>query len=211
MDYSFLRNLTLVDTGRIRQPKEKNPKGLSVRVFTNGEVYPSEELVKKYNLEFVDKDSEAPANGIDVVDSIEWTPLASQPRVILFGITPKSNKKVDLFASGRHNEDGTPKNSVLTQGAPSESLLSLVRSMGYITGDQKYVDLVILEEYPITTKDNLAYIPKVIERGVNKGEKTYERREAVTFYPVTTSEEFEKSKTTTQDTIVVNATVSETV
>lgn len=192
MDFSFLTNLTLVDTGRMRQPKERNPKGMSVRIYANGEVYPSEELVKKYYLEYINKDSTEKANGIDVVDSSEWTPLAGKPRMILFGVTPKSEAKVDLFKTCRFNDDNTPKSSVVSQGATSEILLELVRSMGYITDQQKYVDLVLLEQYPITPKDGLSFIPKTVESGTKKGERTYERRENVTYYPVVTSEEYEK-------------------
>lgn len=195
MDYSFLTHLTLVDTGRIRQPKERNPKGLTVRVFANGEVYPSEELVKKYNLEYVNKESTEAAFGIDVVDSSEWTPMANQPRVLLFGFTPKSEVKIDLFGSCKFNEDGSPKAQVLTQGPVSETLVELVRSMGFLTEEQKYVDLTILEQYPVSTKDGLAYIPKTVRKGERKGEKTYERRENVKFFPVVTTEEFERMNT----------------
>jgi hypothetical protein len=195
MDYSFLSNLTLVDTGRMRQPKEKNPAGMTVRVYANGEIYPSKELVEKYKLEYVNRESTEKANGIDVVDSTEWTPMATQPRMILFGITPKTEPKVDLFGSCKFNDDGSPKSSVMTQGAASEELLNLTRSLGFLTPEQKYVDLVLLEQYPINTKDGLAYIPKTVSRGPKKGEKDYERRENVTFYTVLTTEEFEKQKT----------------
>lgn len=207
MDYNFLVNLTIIDNGRLRTPKEKNPTGMSVRIYANGEVYPSAELVKKYNLEFVNSDSTEKANGIDVIDSLEWAPLANQPRMILFGITPKIEPKVDLFGTCRYNPDNTPKSSVMNQGATSESLLGLVRSLGFITDEQKYVDLVLLERYPINPKDGISHIPKVVERGERKGEKTYERRDGVTFYPVTTSEEFEKmnTSTTVQEENTVNA------
>lgn len=197
MDYSFLSNLTLVDTDRLRAPKEKNPTGMTVRVYANGEVYPSKELTEKYELEYVNRDSTEKANGIDVIDSTEWTPMASQPRVILFGITPKQEPKVDLFASCKFNDDGTPKASVMTQGSTSDELLNLVRSLGFLTSEQKYVDLVLIEQYPINTKDGLAYIPKIVSRGPKKGEKDYERRENVTFYAVVSTEEFEKKIETT--------------
>lgn len=209
MDYSFLENLTLIDTGRMRTPKEKNPIGMAVRVYANGEVYPSTELVKKYDLEFVNKDSTEKSNGIDVVDSLEWEPLAAQPRMILFGISPKNRPKVDLFGTCRYNPDETPKSSVLTQGSTSDTLLELVRSLGFLSNDQKYVDLVLLEQYPVTIKDGLAFIPKVVERGERKGEKTYERREGVTFYPVITSEEFIKMNNKTEE--VKNTAVTATI
>ncbi len=193
MDYNFLRNVTLVDTGRLRQPKEKNPTGIAVRVFASGEVYPSQELVDKYNLEYLNKDVEGNF-GIDIVDSINWTPTATFPRMIMFGFTPKKEAKVDLFGSCRWNDDGTPKSTVLTQGAKSEVLLDLVRQMGYLNDEQKYVDLQIVEEFPVKTENGIAYIPKIMERGEKKGEQTYERRENVTFYPVNTPENLKMMK-----------------
>lgn len=192
MNYNFLASLTLVDTGRMRQPKEKHPTGMAIRLYTNGEVYPSKELVQKYNLEYVNKDSTEKSNGIDVIDSLEWGPLVNQPRMIIFGFAPKSEPKVDLFGTCRFNDDNTPKSSVLTQAPVSENLVNLCRSLGFLNEDQKYVDLVILEQYPLNIKDGLAFIPKTVERGERKGEKTYERRENILFFPVTTSEEFEK-------------------
>lgn len=183
-NYSFLQNLVLVDTGRLREPKINNPEGLAVRVFANGSVYPSIDLVAKFDLEYKNKDVPDRGNGIDVVDSTQWSVLANQPRTVLFGITPKGEAKVDLFASCRFNDDGTPKSSVNTQGSLSTTLLDLVISMGWLKEDQKYVDLKIVEEYPIKTQNGIANIPKVLERGKKKGEESYERRENITFYPV---------------------------
>jgi hypothetical protein len=202
MDYNFLRNITLVDTGRLRTPKEKNPTGLAVRIFSTGEVYPSLELASKYNLEY-QKRGEDTNFGIDVVDSINWTPTATFPRMILFGFTPKKEAKVDLFGSCRWDDNNMPKSSVISQGAKSETLLDLVRAMGYLTDDQKYVDLQLVEEFPINTENGISFIPKVMERGVKEGQPTYERRENVTFYPVNTPEnlkamkEAERAKATT--------------
>lgn len=186
--YGFLKTIKLVDTGRLRAPKTNNPIGLTLRIFSNGEVYPSQELVEKFNLEYLNKDDENVSNGIDVVDSLEWSPLAEVPRMILFGIVPKTQSKVDIFGTCRYNSDNTPKSSVINQGTVSETLLGLVRSMGYLTEEQKYCDLELVFEYPVKTEDGIAYIPKLIERGEKKGEKTYERRENTTFYPVNTTE-----------------------
>lgn len=186
--YNFLNNIRLVDTGRLRKPKQDNPTGLTLRIFANGKVYPSKELVDKFNLEYLHKENENVSNAIDVIDSTEWSPLATAPRMILFGITPKTNKKVDIFGTSRYNEDGTPKSSVINQGTASESLLNLVRSIGYLTEEQTYCDLEIVLEHPIKTEDGIAYIPKVVERGGRVGEKTYERRENMTMYPVNTPE-----------------------
>lgn len=189
-NYNFLRNLVLVDTGRIRVPKEKVPtEGLVLRIFADGKVYPSGPLMDKFDLEYrMDADGNKLGNGIDVIDSHEWKLFKDYPRMIIFGITPKAYPKVELFATTRANDDGSPKASVLTQGSVSVTLLELVRSMGYLTEEQKYCDLVVVVDHPITTQDGIAFIPKTIERGGKKGERTYERRENITFYPVTTVE-----------------------
>jgi hypothetical protein len=208
MDYSFLNGLTLVDTGRQRTPKTKTPEGLTLRIFPNGEVYPSADLVNKFNLEYGNKDEQAQTNGIDVIDSSEWIPTAQFPRMIIFGFVPKTEAKIDLFGTCRYNEDGTPKSSVYVQGSTSPMLLELVRSMGYLTDDQKYCDLQVVTEYPITMKDGIATVPKVVERGANKGEKTYERRENITFYPVNTPENLKATATQTPATAGITSTVA---
>ncbi len=210
MSYSFLTGIKLVDTNRQRAPKTNTPTGLTVRVMANGNVYPSPELVTRFNLEYTTKDATDVRNGFDVVDSLEWAPTATLPRMILFGVTRKKESKVDLFGTCRFNEDGTPKSSVLTQGLPSETLLNLVRSMGYLTDDQKYVDLELVVEHPLTTEDGISNIPKVMERGEKKGEKTYERRENATYYPVNTTENLKtmREATTTTGSIPVNQTVT---
>lgn len=184
MDYSFLASLNLIDTGRLKSPKTKNPEGLTVRIFTNGSVYPSADLVTKFDLEYQDKQNSNRGNGLDIIDTAEWSIFKNQPRMIMFGISSKENPKVDLFASCRYNDDGTPKSSVLTQGAVNTYLLDLVRECGWLTEEQKYVDLKVVEEYPFKTADGLAFIPKTIAKGAMAGEKTYSRRENVVFYPV---------------------------
>jgi hypothetical protein len=156
-------------------------------LYNNGEVYPSADLVALGNLEYQPKNAENAGNGLDVVDSTDWTPLQNHPRTILIGFTNRNNAKVDLFATTKYN-DVTPKSSVLTQGVQSEMLLNIARSMGWFgsgTTEPKYVDLQVLTQYPVKTKDGIAYIPKVVERGDRKGDKTYERRENQTFYPIT--------------------------
>lgn len=184
-EYSFLASLKIIDPGRVRPPKNKNPEsGLTLRIFSDGGVYPSKELVSKFNLEFQNETNPNQGNGIDVVDTKNWKPLAEHPRMLMFGITPKEQGKVDLFASTRHNEDGSPKNSVLNRGEGSVCLLNLVKEFGWLIENQKYVDLKVIAEHPFNTTDGIAFIPKVIEKGGRKGEQDYKRRDNITFYPV---------------------------
>jgi hypothetical protein len=170
-----------------RQEEIKKLTGLTLRLYRNGEVYPSEELVKLGNLEYQPKDAEDMGNGLDIVDSTDWTPVANLPRTILISFTGRSNPKVDLFATTKYNELA-PKSSVLTQGIESEMLLTIARSMGWFgSGERepKYVDLQVLTQYSVKTNDGIAYIPKIVARGERKGDKTYERRENQVFYPIT--------------------------
>ena len=109
--YDFLKTIKLTDPGRVRAPKSNNPTGMTVRIFANGEVYPSQELVDKFNLEYLPATNENPSYGFDIVDSLTWTPLASAPRMILFGVTPKTLPKVDLF--GPYRDWETDRKSVV--------------------------------------------------------------------------------------------------
>jgi hypothetical protein len=184
-NYSFLASLKVTDPGRIRTPKTKNPeKGLTLRIFADGTVYPSQELIDKFKLEFRHQADPEQGNGFDIVDTKFWKPLAEHPRMLMFGVTPKAQSKVDLFATTRHHEDGTAKSSVLTRGEGSMVLLTLVKEFGWLTEEQKYVDLTVILEHPFTTSDGIAFIPKTIEKGARKGEQDYKRRDNITFYPV---------------------------
>lgn len=193
-NYSFLDNLTLVDTGRRRAPKEKNPTGMTIRILANGEVYPSQELVDALHLEYENKDQNN-NYGLDIVDSKQWVPTAELPRMLLFAVTKKSESKIDLFGTCRFNEDGTPKSSVLTQGTDSPTLLQLVKDLGYLTPEQKYCDLQFVMNRPLRTTDGIYNLPKVIERGERAGEATYIRRENIVLYPVNTVEALQPQPT----------------
>lgn len=195
MSYSFLATLTLKDLGRQKQPKELNPTGLALRIFSTGKVYPSQELVNKFDLEYKPRvtDREQEGNGLDVFDSHAWTPLKEYPRMIMFYSIPRKEIKVELFARCLYNDSNNPKSSVMSQGAESPFLLGLCKSMGYLTDDQKYVDLVMVD-VPVTPEEGIAYIPKKIEKGPKAGEETYERREHVVLYPFNTPENLEKIK-----------------
>lgn len=195
--YSFLQNLTLKDTTRKRVPTTRHPEGLALRIFSTGEVYPSKELTDKFDLEYKTKSSENRGNGFDVFDSTEWTPTAELPRMILVAAVPKSEAKVTLFGTCRFDSEGNPLSSVQTQGSVCKELLSLVRSMGYLTDEQKYCDLQVVIDYPIKTEDGIAYIPKTIERGAEAGNKTNERRENLTIYPLNTTENLEEMRKAT--------------
>jgi len=202
-DFNLFKSLVLVDTERLRNPKATNPTGETIRVMSNGAVYPSQELVEKYNLEYKSEGARDPGNGIDVIDSADWDKFKDLPRAILMSVVPKNEPKIELFSSCRRTEEGTPMSSVMNQGTKSALLLKLVTDLGYLTSEQKYCDLALLTEFPITAQDGILHVPKVVERGERKGEKTYVRRENITFYPTTTVEELAELTTVSPDEVVV--------
>lgn len=185
--FDHLKNLVVNDLSttknRTTRTKERNPTGLAVRLYANGGVYPSEELVNHFDLNYYNKGSQS-GSGFDVIDSVTWPPVADQPRMILFGVVSKTEAKVDLFFRTRYAEDGSPLINVLNQGTPSKKLLQLAIEMEYLKPGMKFVDLHVLTNYPITTDNGIALIPKNVERGEEKGKPTYERREDSVFYPV---------------------------
>lgn len=195
-EYSFLDNLTLVDTNRQRVPKDKTPTGMVLRILATGEVYPSKELVEHFQLEYENRDQEN-NYGFDVVDSKKWTPTAELPRMLLLAVVKKREAKVDLFGTCRFNDDNTPKSSVLTQGSPSLTLLDMAKDFGYITSEQKYCDLQFVIDRPLRTKDGIYNLPKIIERGERAGEETYVRRDNITLYPVNTVENLKQTEQAT--------------
>lgn len=200
MEFNFLKSLVITDKSRVRLPKETNPKlGLTLRVFKTGECYPSHDLVTKFNLEYKNRNSKE-GKGIDIVDSKQWTPLAEYPRMILFGFPGKTEPKIDLFGTCRYNEDSTPKSSVMTQGTKNERLVQLCTEMGWITGEQSYVDLEIVTEYPIKVENNVAFLPKTVDRGARKGEATYERRENIEIFPIQPTDMKQEMKQETKET-----------
>lgn len=183
--FSFLSNLKIVDTGRQRLPKGgkvPSPEGMVLRILDNGKVYPGQQLVDRLNLEYKNKGIVDQGNGFDIVDSTMWPPTAHLPRVILLGLVPKTDKKVDLFAGYKHGKNGDPATSVLEQGAISRTLLVLVKDLGYLTPDQAYCDLQIMIDNPIRTERDIANVPKTYEKGDKKGTPTTARRENVVFY-----------------------------
>lgn len=195
--FEHLKGLVVKDTKETakRTTQSKTPTGLTLRLYNNGKVYPSQELVKEFSLEYQPNTPETfPGCGLDLVDSLEWGPFKDQPRMLLVSPVNRSKSRVDLFSACRHNEDNSPMSSVLTQGAPSDALLELARSMGFITEEDKWVDLAVLTEYGIKTSDGIAYVPKTISKGLNVGKKDYERRENSTFYPVAVVGKYTKAE-----------------
>lgn len=148
---SFLKNIQIVATEddkpkrRSTGSKEWNPPtGLAVRVWYDGSVYPSQELVDKFQLEYRNRPEEEKkevvtdadgnivetpkllieekakpfmGNGFDVLDSEDYPAFQTGGiRVLVISPAPKDAGKVNLFYTVGYNEDRTPKISVMDQG-----------------------------------------------------------------------------------------------
>jgi hypothetical protein len=114
--------------------REWNPSaGLTLRLWFSGAVYPSQELVDKFSLEYCprltegdEKEIEAGTlekpfmgNGFDVADSVDYpTFQTGGNRLLIISTVEKDAEggRVDLFASVGYNEDNTPKLKVMDQG-----------------------------------------------------------------------------------------------
>ena len=162
----FLLNATIEDvaeqTGRKSSGprKETNPEGLAIRVFRDGSVYPSADLVALLNLEYPQatvsgktalplKDGETEADtkyrtvfevkddtsmGLDIIDSALFPSFKVGQRVLLANVALKSQPKVDLFGRVDYEEDGTPKSSVMEQGSKTFGYDSLIPMLEEVYG-----------------------------------------------------------------------------
>jgi signal recognition particle subunit SEC65 len=188
MNFNFLNDIKLATIQSAPKTKggpakiNRIPEGLAIRVYKDGRVYPSDSAVEQFNLEYLNKDSEELQLGFDIVNSNNWTQYPSEaPSVLFLSPVAKTAPKVDLFGSVRYNEDGTPKNTVKEQASKNEDLLNAVQDIfGIVVED--YVDLQFITDNTLTVE--VAYLPKTVARGPEKGQIKTERRENVVMYPM---------------------------
>jgi hypothetical protein len=129
--------------------KEWNPtEGLAIRIWNDGSVFPSQQLVDYFDLKFRNKfkDEEVAAAketktkldlgmGFDIVDTQEFPVLQTPTRLLFISPVHRSLGKVDLFGSVSYNEiDGTPLYNVMTQGATTFGKSSLIPKIEEIYG-----------------------------------------------------------------------------
>ena len=206
MNLDFLNDISLkaTEVKASRAHVDTAPvSGADLRLFKDGRVYPSQELIDTHNLEYVNKGDET-GNGFDIVDTQNFPNYPEgQPRLVMVALTSKDNAKVDLFGSVGYNEDGTPKTTVATQGSKTTgawliTLLEEVYGEDLFPEGVRFVDLKIRTEFGLNTPNNIYHLPKTVARGVNKGDITYTRRTDTTLWPlvVLTLEEAEEETVT---------------
>jgi hypothetical protein len=190
MNFDFLNNITInkveeapkkTSTGRVATPK--NPEsGLTMRLFKDGAIYPSQELVDTFNLEY---NSNKTGNGFDVFSANNWNQYPEgADNVVFISATPKSNSRVDLFSQARVVDGELTK--VMEQGSKTFGL-ELIPMLESTYGtklfeDKRYVDLVVVNTTSI--QQDVVYVPKMVMKGEHKGTISTERRENVTLYPL---------------------------
>lgn len=193
MNFDFLKNVELnvpeTKVASVRSTANKNPEGMCIRVFASGKIYPSQELVDQFSLEYVAKDSEVVSNGLDVFKSVDWPmfPVNAPDKFIFVAPVPKNSPKVDLFGQVGYDEEGNPKNSVLEQGGGSfgAQLVEMLEQIyGIVIEKGKYVDLEVKTDITVTSPNGIYYVPKTVTRGEKKGELSVVRRENILVMPL---------------------------
>lgn len=186
--FDFLRTIKILEETPGPKATVKTPDVFGLRIFTNGKVYPSKELVEKFSMAYDAENS----NGMDIFLSTEWSQYPEgTPPVLLVAFVPRTEGKITLFGS---LPKGSKPVNILSHGPKSPELLELIRTTYKLTDEELYIDVVVDATVPLTTSNNIYFIPKVVQRGEKKGEKTYVRRENITIYPL-----LPKGEETTQE------------
>lgn len=198
----FLSKITVDDPATMKKPggtgnrKAWNPiaEVLALRVWKDGSIFPSEALVKWFNLDYRDKGAVNQGNGLDVFSSEQFPIFKTPKTLILINVVDKEKPKVDLFGTAGYDEKGVPTTSVLDQGAPTfgkKTLLPLIKSVyGVEPNEAGFIDLILLgSDGPDATTSfllpdgkTLCHVPKTVSRGDKQGEGSYIRRENPRLY-----------------------------
>lgn len=192
-DFSFLNEVEVTTPEketRVNVAKvDKYPtEGTVIRVWANGNVFPSPALVVSLALEYATKgDTTAKENGLDV---FAFSKMPNAPQIaqdcIMISAVAKSASKVDLFGGCKYDEAGQPKSSVLTQGGGifGEEFIALIKEVyGIEIAKGTYLDLEV--KLDISPKVSpIVYLPKIVDRGPKKGQPDVARRENITIHPL---------------------------
>lgn len=198
-----LEEVSASSTGAKFGGVDKNPASADIRLFADGRVYPSVELVKEFNLEYCKKDSADTEMGFDVFETHHWGQYQSakkayekrtgrkMPEMLIISPVSKHSPKVSLFGSTTYDKDGKPKSSVLSQGAATfgKELIDMINTVegeDVFEDGKMFVDLKINRDQPLPkTRNGIYNIPKKVTKGKNAGKISYTRRENTEFYPLT--------------------------
>ncbi len=127
--------------------------GADLRVYANGTVYPSEDFVKLFNLEYQPKVvhvfasetageepikklkyGENAGNGLDIFESNNYGAIESPQNFIVLAAVSRKEGKLDLFRGCDYDEAGNPKQSVLVQGSSTFAKTVLIPMLEKVYG-----------------------------------------------------------------------------
>ena len=194
-DFSFLNEVEVITPEketRVSVAKtDKYPtEGTVIRVWANGNIFPSQKLVDELSLEYgvTPLVPGSTSNGLDV---FAFSKMPNAPQIaqdcIMISAVSKSAPKVDLFGSCKYDEvTGEPKSSVLTQGGGTfgEEFVAMIKKVyGIEIPKGTYLDLEV--KLDISPKVSpIVYLPKTVDRGPKKGQPDVARRENITIHPL---------------------------
>lgn len=204
MDLSFLGNVTVAAAPVIKakgipanRKKERQPLGDNeIRLFTDGSVYPSQNLITLLNLEYGkrDENNEPTGYGFDVIDSRDMTNqltgLGPNDAFVGLALVARKEGKLDLFARTTYETNGDPASTVATQGSSTYGKEELIPLLQQVYGPEfqfnelGYCDLEISTEHKFTSPDDRFFVYKRISRGPSKGKKDYAVRVGVSIQPL---------------------------
>lgn len=227
MRLAFLKDITIQEvantTPRTAKRESNPPSGLTIRVWSDGSVYPSAELVSRFSLEYpkakvsvfeaknddgtaklddsgapvtkrtIEVDHSVPSFGFDVFTLNKWTQVANVPEdVIVVGVTPRSESRIDLFDRCKFQDNGQPVSSVMDQGANTFGknfllpMLLEVYKMSPADHVNGYIDLEVETSINLADRvpNGIFMLPKVVTKGENKGKADYVRREGISIFPL---------------------------
>lgn len=190
--FSFLDNIELSEVapkqvGRTKRA-ESNPTSADLRVFPNGELYPSLELIDEFSLEYQEEGFEGLENGFDLIDSELWGMLPKgTPRFLAIATVSKDSLRKPMLFGKSRKKDGQPVHSVGAQGSTASGLLLLDyldRVLDVSIGDLPYIDLQIVREHRIASNNGIYNLPYVQQKGEDSGTIKSVRREECEIFPL---------------------------
>lgn len=148
---AFLKTIKVIGETKapvVRSKVSRNPEGMRLRVYRNGAIYPSMDLIKAFDLEYKNRPTEEqikaskleegavalehPGYGFDIFPSEDFKAIQSAASLIFIAPVAKNEPKVDVFGSTVYNEDNTPKASVADQGTVTfgkETLIPMLKEV----------------------------------------------------------------------------------
>lgn len=194
INFDFLKDMEVKEIEKSPVPASLHGKtpapGAHLRLFSDGSIFPSDDLIKLHHLEYQPKGTDQPENGYDVFLSTDWSQFTGDQVFVCINPISKHEAKVDIFSTTKYKADGTPKASVVDQKTKAgEKVIELLEKClepnESLFGTKTFVDLKINLETPIKpTATGIYNLPKPISRGKDAGKPSYIRRENITIYPL---------------------------